>query len=444
MAGQTGCSGGHPETIVQEEDVAATLTDAEDDGEDPEGSGDTRPIDWGAKPPADVDFPLDPAFPGWGFPCSAHDDCDTGFCLRLASGEAVCTVHCIEECPENWVCQGLETPPDWTFVCVPATAGACAPCSSDTDCQSKGARCLAMGSSGTWCAPACSKDQECDDGYLCKETTVGNAVETLCLPVTESCVCTKDLDGTKRLCAVENEFGRCFGEERCAGPAGWSSCTAKTPVPEECNGVDDNCDGRIDEELPLESCWNVNEFGMCHGTRICKGNQGWQCSALVASPEICNDKDDNCDGQIDEGMPDLDGDGQCDGLDPDIDGDGVVNGVDNCPATANPPQADTDGDGKGDACDQDIDGDGWLNVDDCSPYDVLVNPGAVEVCDGVDNDCDGLVDPGCPPTTARMRLVAGGSVGQIGTLRAAVRLSWGPTQRGTSEESSKIYRITLR
>jgi hypothetical protein len=52
-------------------------------------------------------------------------------------------------------------------------------------------------------------------------------------------------------------------------------------------------------------------------------------------------------------------------LDPngDIDGDGVLNGVDNCPNTANADQADADGNGIGDAC-QDTDGDGILDIND--------------------------------------------------------------------------------
>ena len=48
----------------------------------------------------------------------------------------------------------------------------------------------------------------------------------------------------------------------------------------------------------------------------------------------------------------------------------------------------------------DNDGDAWLADEDCDDSNPDVHPGAEEVCDGIDNDCDGDVDeePGAPST----------------------------------------------
>ncbi|MCB9791375.1 MAG: putative metal-binding motif-containing protein [Alphaproteobacteria bacterium] len=49
---------------------------------------------------------------------------------------------------------------------------------------------------------------------------------------------------------------------------------------------------------------------------------------------------------------------------------------------------------------QDQDGDGYPESEDCDDLDAAVNPGAAEVCDGQDNNCDGEVDEGCEDTGA--------------------------------------------
>lgn len=91
----------------------------------------------------------------------------------------------------------------------------------------------------------------------------------------------------------------------------------------------------------------------------------------------------------------------------DDDLDDVASSLDNCPDVANRDQIDTDGDGTGDACEGavgcvDTDADGYGNpgnieclagaATDCDDADAAVYPDAAELCDGVDNDCDGSSD----------------------------------------------------
>jgi hypothetical protein len=120
------------------------------------------------------------------------------------------------------------------------------------------------------------------------------------------------------------------------------------------------------------------------------------------------DDTDNCALVMNPGQSDGDGDGVGDACDDDdADGDGFPDRLDTCPSTRD-DQRDSDGDGVGDACDNcpftpetsqaDRDADGRGDACDCRPDDPTSHPGGTEFCDGLDNDCDLVVDENCLET----------------------------------------------
>jgi len=123
--------------------------------------------------------------------------------------------------------------------------------------------------------------------------------------------------------------------------------------------------------------------------------------------EICDGIDNNCDGNIDEGELDTDQDGiaDCVDTDDDNDNDGVLDGEDCASLDDTKWQIltgyiDADGDNYGtgspiDFCTGATLPTGYVpNADDCDDTNEFINPDATEICDGIDNNCDGNIDEG--------------------------------------------------
>lgn len=159
--------------------------------------------------------------------------------------------------------------------------------------------------------------------------------------------------------------------------AGKVMCEAlKQPEPESCDGLDNDCDGEVDEEVVGvgSGCTPIgNQSGKCStGTTVCQDGVSF-CKADSGTPEECNGVDDDCDGVVDNGFGTITcGQGACLKTIKECD-----NGVPQTVCTPEPPSSP-------ERCANQID-------DDC---DGLVDEPAVETCNGVDDDCDGNVDDG--------------------------------------------------
>ncbi|MCA9491532.1 MAG: putative metal-binding motif-containing protein, partial [Myxococcales bacterium] len=154
------------------------------------------------------------------------------------------------------------------------------------------------------------------------------------------------------------------------------------------DGFGDACDICPDPTDPVDT----DGDGLCDGADQCpEGND-----------HVDADHDglaDACDPCPLDPYDDADADGVCDsddrcaGVDdfgPDRDFDGWPDACDDCPDTWSELQGDFDGDGFGDAC-------------DCRVGNAAVNPGAVEVCNGIDDDCNGEIDDGVTDAIAVWR-----------------------------------------
>ena len=180
----------------------------------------------------------------------------------------------------------------------------CQPCTSNSVCGGPGDRCLTFDASDErrFCGRDCSLGNiygdTCPDGYACREDAANGAQ---CEPSNGACDCSAQNDGQARPCSNQNAAGTCFGQSRCAASAGWSSCTARTPVVEACNGVDDDCDGVSDDGIGGTACSKTNTFGSCPGVQTCDGARATLvCVGAEAKAEVCNGIDDDCDGETDE------------------------------------------------------------------------------------------------------------------------------------------------
>ncbi len=174
---------------------------------------------------------------------------------------------------------------------------------------------------------------------------------------------------------------------------------------ETCDGVDEDCNGQIDDGVVYSDYWPDGDgdgFGdvAANPTSACAPMIGF-----VLNAGDCDDGDPAVNPLASEVCDGLDND--CDGnVDEgyDLDGDGYTSCGDDC--DDGDPAAAEICDGIDNDCDGtvddgfDADGDGYSSCGgptgepDCDDGDAAIHPGAVEVCNGIDDDCDTVIDEG--------------------------------------------------
>jgi len=190
----------------------------------------------------------------------------------------------------------------------------CRPCIKNEDCASAGSPgeldCIAIGNTGKFCLPRCDN---CPTGYTCSRGSLDH-----CLPESGQCECTDEFinGGYETICYVENDFGRCEGKTKCT-ENGLAPCSAETPGPEECNGLDDDCDGQTDEEA-CQACTTYYKDGDQDGYGVTGDSQCLSEPLAPYTATSAGDCDDS-DARVHPGASAVCGiDADCDGslLDP--------------------------------------------------------------------------------------------------------------------------------
>ncbi len=236
-----------------------------------------------------------------GCPCLDDDDCRSGYCIEGSDDEQICTDLCDGDCPDGWNCELLENSEgDAVRLCIPDDDPYCAPCEHDRDCFSLTAACLEQ-LDGTFCATDCAGDGLCPSSAQCDPVNIDGDIRELCVP--RHAVCGDCFDPDR------DGYGVGLG---CAG----DDCDEGNPAinagaVEVCGGRDENCNGDIDEGFEvltdLENCGACD--AVCAPPRAVPACEAGTCTIVDCDPGW-----DDCNGDVIDGCEtDLTDPGLCGG-----------------------------------------------------------------------------------------------------------------------------------
>ena len=321
LAALTGCSASDADEAL---DAATTQPDAvldtnggfdvADTGAPDVGTPDTPDDTSGGQP-----FACDGPPGSTGCACQGPEDCDEGLCIETPDGKK-CTVACISTCP---VPEGYELKcaqvsfgagSDTIQMCVPRWGRICEPCQESEHCAtalgSDDAVCVAYGEAeGSFCGAGCAVDEDCPAGYSCADaTSVEGQTRKQCVldgaaEGTASCPCSLRATslGLTTSCELTTDDGTCPGERSC-GADGLSACAAPAGGEEICDGLDNDCDGVVDDTIcddgkPCTDDLCDAETGTCsHAFNTAPCSDGNACTeADTCADGICAGVTVDCD-----------------------------------------------------------------------------------------------------------------------------------------------------
>ncbi len=361
-----------------------------------------------------------------GHPCQSGQVCQNGVCVSGCSGGLTdCGGSCVDTNTDLAHCGGCNQPCDRAHAAETCVAGVC----TLGTCEAGWGNCDQTATNG--CEQALNTLQHCG---LCNQACTpshgtGNCDSGTCVVVSceagfEDCN-HQAADGCEaQLASDPANCGQCGNA--CSFDHATAKCANSVCAIDFCDQFFGDCDsdpangcetslaskdhcGRCDVQCTrIENCIKQGLNYKCSSTCAdvdqdtfadadCGGDDCDDTDASIKpdAVETCNGKDDNCNGAIDEGF-DQDGDAytscgtpaDCNDADPtvypgapEVCGDGVDQDCAGGDLACTCPDADKDGEADK-AC-------GGADCDDANPR---INSKAMEICDGIDNNCDGVID----------------------------------------------------